>query len=224
MKKILSIFLLAIMIITSLVPTKVYASDDKKVILIDPGHGGIDGGAKSKGGAVEKDINLQISLKLKAILEQNGYIVYMTREEDKGLEESGNTIKEKKREDLNKRRDMKIETKCDLFISIHQNMFPQSKCFGAQVWHSSNEISKKLADNIQESLKTVIDDGNKRVSKPAGDAYLILRDKAECASVLVECGFLSNSSEEQKLQTDGHQCLIVDGIFKGIEEYFKGSI
>ncbi|MDZ5001387.1 N-acetylmuramoyl-L-alanine amidase CwlD, partial [Clostridium perfringens] len=127
----------------------------------------------------------------------------------------------KKREDLKKRRDLKQETKCDVFISIHQNMFPQSKCFGAQIWHSSNDVSKKLADNIQESLKETVKDNNKRVSKPAGDSYLILRDNYEGASVLVECGFLSNPEEEQKLRTEEHQNLIVQGIFLGIEKYFE---
>ncbi|MDZ4941470.1 N-acetylmuramoyl-L-alanine amidase, partial [Clostridium perfringens] len=125
------------------------------------GHGGFDGGAKSKTGIIEKDINLQISLKLKGVLEGKGYKVYLTRDSDTGLEEKGSTIKEKKREDLKKRRDLKQETKCDVFISIHQNMFPQSKCFGAQVWHSSNDVSKKLADNIQESLKETVKDNNK---------------------------------------------------------------
>lgn len=222
MKKLESIFLCMIISFFCFTPIRALAEEtDKKIILIDPGHGGFDGGAKSKSGVIEKDINLQISLKLKAMLEEKGYKVYLTREEDQGLEEKGSTIKEKKREDLKKRRDLKAETKCDVFISIHQNMFPQSKCFGAQVWHASNDVSKKLADNIQESLKETVKDNNKRVSKPAGDSYLILRDKYEGASVLVECGFLSNPEEEQRLQTEEHQDLIVQGISLGIEKYFE---
>jgi N-acetylmuramoyl-L-alanine amidase len=204
------------------IPIKALADDAaQKIILIDPGHGGIDGGAKSKSGVIEKDINLQISLKLKDILEKKGYKVYLTRESDQGLEQKGSTIREKKRDDLKRRRDLKIETKCDVFVSIHQNMFPQAKCYGAQVWHSSNDISKKLADFVQESLKETVKDKNKRVSKPAGDSYLILRDKYEGASILVECGFLSNPEEEQKLKTEEHQNLIVEGISLGIEKYFE---
>ena len=222
MKKLRHILLFTIIAMVYFIPINALADDvSQKIILIDPGHGGIDGGAKSKSGVIEKDINLQISLKLKDILEQKGYKVYLTRESDQGLEQKGSTIREKKRDDLKRRRDLKVETKCDVFVSIHQNMFPQAKCYGAQVWHSSNDISKKLADYVQESLKETVKDKNKRVSKPAGDAYLILRDKYEGASILVECGFLSNPEEEQRLKTEEHQNLIVEGISLGIEKYFQ---
>lgn len=217
--KITSLIILLFMIIC--VPIKVMAADNGKIILIDPGHGGFDGGAKSKNGVIEKDINLQISMKLKANLEEKGYKVYLTRENDESLDNSGTTIKEKKRIDLKKRREMKKETNCDVFISIHQNMFPQQKCYGAQVWHGSNNVSKILADNIQNAIKESVNDNNKRVSKPAGDAYLILRDDYKGASVLVECGFLSNMEEEKKLQTEEHQDLLVKGISLGIEKYFE---
>lgn len=221
MKKFTITSLLIILLTMVLIPIKVMAVTGEKVILIDPGHGGFDGGAKSKSGVIEKDINLQISLKLKENLEGKGYKVYLTRENDESLDNTGSTIKEKKREDLKKRRDMKKEINCDIFISIHQNMFPQEKCYGAQVWHSSNDISKKLADNIQESVKETVKDNNKRVSKPAGDAYLILRDDYKGASVLVECGFLSNMEEEKKLQTEEHQNALIEGISLGIERYFE---
>lgn len=221
MKKFKITSLLIILLTMVLIPIKAMASTGEKVILIDPGHGGFDGGAKSKNGVIEKDINLQICLKLKENLEGKGYKVYLTRENDESLDNTGSTIKEKKREDLKKRRDMKKEINCDIFISIHQNMFPQEKCYGAQVWHSSNDISKKLADNIQESVKEIVKDNNKRVSKPAGDAYLILRDDHKGASVLVECGFLSNMEEEKKLQTEEHQNVLIEGISLGIERYFE---
>ena len=221
MKKVIVAIITCLLIITYIVPVNTFASDNSdKVILIDPGHGGIDGGAKSKTGTIEKDINLQISLKLRDNLEEKGYKVYMTRDEDEGLYQKGNTVREKKREDLNRRVEMKKETECDIFVSIHQNMFPQEKCYGAQVWHGSNDISKKLANNIQESVKETVKDNNKRVSKPAGDAYLILRDDYKGASVLVECGFLSNMEEEKRLQTEEHQNAIVEGISLGIDRYF----
>ena len=221
MKKFKSICLLMLIISIFITPISVKAEENKKIILIDPGHGGFDGGAKSKAGTIEKDINLQISLRLKENLEEQGYIVFLTRESDEDLGNSGKTIREKKREDLKKRRDMKAETKCDVFISIHQNMFQEAKCYGAQVWHSSNEVSKKLADSVQEGIKESANDGNKRVSKAAGDAYLILRDKYEGASILVECGFLSNPDEEKRLQTEEHPNSIVKGISWGINKYFE---
>ncbi len=277
MKKIIIAIITCLIIITYIVPVNAFAVDNSdKVILIDPGHGGIDGGAQSKTGTIEKDINLQIALKLRDNLEEKGYKVYMTRDEDEGLYQKGNTIKEKKREDLNRRvemkketdcdifisihqnkkgykvymtRDedeglyqkgntikekkredlnrrveMKKETDCDIFISIHQNMFPQSKCYGAQVWYASNDNSYNLATVVQDSIKESVKDNNKRVAKAAAEAYLILRDKHEGASILVECGFLSNPDEEARLKSDEHQNLIVEGVSNGIDKYFDGDI
>lgn len=225
MRKVIVAIITCLLIITYIVPVNASTIDNSdKVILIDPGHGGIDGGAKSKTGTIEKDINLQISLKLRDNLEEKGYKVYMTRENDEGLYKKGNTVKEKKREDLNKRVEMKKETECDIFVSIHQNMFPQSKCYGAQVWYASNENSYNLATVVQESIKQSVKDNNKRVAKPAAEAYLILRDKHEGASILVECGFLSNPEEESRLKSDEHQDLIVEGISDGIDKYFDGDI
>lgn len=225
MRKVIVAIITCLLIITYIVPINASTIDNSdKVILIDPGHGGIDGGAKSKTGTIEKDINLQISLKLRDNLEEKGYKVYMTRDNDEGLYEKGNTVKEKKREDLNRRVEMKKETECDIFVSIHQNMFPQSKCYGAQVWYASNENSYNLATVVQESIKQTVKDNNKRVAKPAAEAYLILRDKHEGASILVECGFLSNPDEESRLRSEDHQNLIVEGISDGIDKYFEGDI
>ena len=169
MKKII-VAIFTCLILTSLI-TPAYATvkedESQKIILIDPGHGGIDGGAKSQSGTIEKDINLQIALKLRDNLEEKGYKVCMTRESDEGLYQEGKTVKEKKREDLNKRVSLKTETNCDIFVSIHQNMFPQSKCYGAQVWYASNEKSYELATKVQESIKETVNDNNKRVAKPA---------------------------------------------------------
>lgn len=224
MKKIIFIIINSFLIFLFVFPimTEVEGQTEK-IILIDPGHGGIDGGAKSKNGTIEKDINLQISLKLKNNLEAKGYKVYMTREEDKGLYQNGKTVREKKREDLKKRAEMKKETGCHMYISIHQNMFPQSKCFGAQVWYASNDKSALAANCIQNSLKETVNDNNKRVAKPAGDAYLVLRDNFDGASILVECGFLSNPAEEGRLKSEEHQNLIVEGISLGIDKYFDSK-
>lgn len=196
-------------------------NEAKKIILIDPGHGGFDGGTKSKSGTVEKDINLDIALKLRDVLEEKGYQVYMTRENDESLNNGGDSIKDKKKKDLKKRCDLKVESECDVFISIHQNSFPQSKYYGAQVWYASNDVSKKLAENIQLSLRETIDDGNKRECKSAGEDYRILRDNYEGACVLVECGFLSNPEEDKKLNTNEHQMELVNGITLGIDKYFQ---
>jgi N-acetylmuramoyl-L-alanine amidase len=195
----------------------------QKVVLIDAGHGGIDGGAKSKNGTIEKDINLSISLKLKDYLEKKNYKVCMTRDDDSGLYEKGNSVRDKKVEDLTNRVKLKESTKCDIFVSIHQNMFPQSKYYGAQVWHASNEESKKLGDMIQSMLVETIDKDNKRIAKAAGDQYKILRDNLGIPSVIVECGFLSNANEEELLKTEDYQKKLAEAISYGIDKYFQSK-
>lgn len=220
-KKIFSIIISLTAII--LLVTSTYVSASEKVILIDPGHGGIDGGAKSKAGTIEKDINLAISKCLKEELQAKGYKVEMTREEDIGLYDKAQKIKEKKSEDLLNRCKKKKEVNCDVFISIHQNSFPQSKYYGAQVWHANNEKSKVLADIIQNSLKENIDKNNNRVAKNAEDKYKILRDGNEGANVIVECGFLSNEAEDAKLNTPEYQKKLAEAIAKGVDAYYAAK-
>ena len=206
--------IVAVFIALLIIKVPVMAEEiSKGIVLIDAGHGGIDGGAQSKNGTIEKDINLQISKRLKEKLEKEGYKVYMTREEDKELSP-------KKVKDLEARCKMKIETKCDVFISIHQNKFNSEKCFGAQVWYASNEKSMKLAKYVQDSLKEAVKDNNKRLEKAAKEQHKILRDKYDGACLIVECGFLSNNEEEQRLKSESHQNQIVDGITIGINKYF----
>lgn len=203
---------------------KAVATDAKnKVILIDAGHGGIDGGALSKSGTVEKDINLSISLKLRDILSKQGYKVIMTREEDKGLYTNDGKIRKKKIEDLNNRLKMKNESKCDMFISIHLNMFPEAQYYGAQVWYGSNSNSERLAKVLQDNFKKNINDGNKRVEKPAGQSYKILSGDNPIPQVIVECGFLSNYNEEQLLKSEQYQLTIADIIAKSIDEYYQSN-
>ena len=215
-KKVLLLFCMFCLMFAMPIRANCDESNTQSIILIDPGHGGIDGGAKSKNGTIEKNINLLIATKLKKELENTGYLVYMTREEDLQLDS-------KKVKDLNARCQMKKDTKCDAFISIHQNIFPQASCFGAQVWYASNDNSKLLAEEIQNSLKEAVADKNKRVPKAAREQYRILRDGYEGACVLVECGFLSNYKEEEKLKSDEHQDKIVKGIIDGVNKYFENK-
>ncbi|MGU8299935.1 N-acetylmuramoyl-L-alanine amidase CwlD [Clostridium perfringens] len=223
MKKIIKI--VAIMMISFLVLNisflKVNAEENNKVIVIDPGHGGIDGGAKSENGVIEKDINLSISLKTKAALESKGYKVIMTRSEDVGLYTEGKKVREKKIEDLGNRVKIKKENKCDAFISIHQNMFPQKNCKGAQVWSANNEPSQKLGKIIQQKFKEEVDQNNKREAKVAKKEYKILNDGYEGASVIVECGFLSNPEECELLGKEDYQNKIANTLANAIDEYFK---
>lgn len=191
-----------------------------KIILIDPGHGGMDGGAVSKNGTLEKDINLLISLKVKGSLEKAGYKVFITREEDKGLYENKGTVRNKKNQDLTNRCKMKKETNCDMFISIHLNMFPQSKYSGAQVWYSRDIESKIFARILQKNMVEDLDPQNNRIEKPALDQYKILRDGYDKPAVIIECGFLSNEQEEAKLKTEEYQQKIAETITKSVKEYY----
>ena len=146
----------------------VKAVDKKNItVLLDPGHGGIDSGAVSKDGIMEKDINLKISNKLKDKLLKKGYKVVMTRYDDKGLYTDDGRIRKKKIEDLDNRCKLKEDSKCNMFISIHLNMFPQSKYYGAQVWYSKNENSRKLAAILQKNLVNDLDNNNNRKEKAA---------------------------------------------------------
>lgn len=190
----------------------------KKIILIDPGHGGRDGGGSSKSGIVEKEVNLEISLKLREKLNGMGYEVIMTRDCDKGL--YSDTAKNKKKEDLANRCRLKKDSNCDLFISIHQNMFPESKYYGAQVWYTENPYSKKLARMVQENLKMDLSDNNNRIEKPARDDYRILRCEPEKPGILVECGFLSNPQEAEKLAKNDYQQKLADSLARSVKQYF----
>jgi N-acetylmuramoyl-L-alanine amidase len=198
------------------------ATSEKKVILIDAGHGGYDGGAEGKTGIKEKDINLSISLKLKDRLKAEGFNVAMTREKDEALLDVRNVkYSSKKRQDLANRCKIKKEINPDLFISIHQNHFPQGQYYGSQVWYSSYKESNVLAHLIQENLKIDLDKNNKRVEKPARDDYKILRNNDTMPSVLVECGFLSNYNEEIKLKDELYQDLIAKSLTKSIKTYLE---
>ncbi|MEG1256684.1 N-acetylmuramoyl-L-alanine amidase CwlD [Clostridium sp.] len=192
-----------------------------KIILIDPGHGGIDGGASSKDGTTEKNINLNIGLLLGANLKSQGYKVEITRTDDIGLYTEGKSVKEKKYEDLNKRVSLKEETKCDIFVSIHLNTFPQASCKGAQVWYSNHEGSAELATIIQNNLKTKLDPSNKREAKAAGTQYKVLRGNDTMPGVIVECGFLSNSEECEKLKTEDYQQQIANVLSESISIYLE---
>jgi N-acetylmuramoyl-L-alanine amidase len=195
---------------------------DQKLILIDPGHGGYDGGAEG-GGAKEKNINLSISLLLKEELAKAGFDVIMTREKDEALKMEKSKFRTHKAEDLAARCKIKSDSNCDAFISIHMNTYTESQYFGGQVWYSRYPESRKLAEIIQGNFKKYIDDKNQRKAKPALDAYKMLRSVDTMPGVLVECGFLSNPEEAKKLNSTDYQKKIAESITKAIEEYFKSN-
>lgn len=191
------------------------------VILIDPGHGGMDGGASSSSGTVEKNINLEISKFVQKELEKKGFKVILTREDDCGLYDDEGTVKQKKNQDLSRRCELKKETKCNMFLSIHLNKFPEGKYKGSQVWYSDHEKSKELALLLQQKFKEDIDPNNNRQIKAAGNQYKVLRVNDDMPSVIIECGFLSNYEEEQLLKTEEYQRKLSISIANAVEEYYR---
>lgn len=191
-------------------------------IVVDAGHGNPDGGAVSSDGIEEASLNLQVALKLKETLEENGYKVVMTRTNEENIADSDkqNSIKEIKVSDLSNRVKIANESKADFMVSIHMNKYSDSKYWGWQTFYSKNsENGKELATIIQNSISKNIDRENKRVALPIEGIKIV--DKTNIPVVIVECGFLSNQDDLNLLQTDAYQTAIVKGIFEGIDKFYK---
>ena len=175
------------------------------------GHGGFDPG-KVANGIDEKVINLQIAHKLQLYLEQGGSYVMNTRTED-------NSLSEEKRGDLKERINIANSDDVDMMISIHQNSFPNSSVRGAQVFYYKNSReSRQLAEAIQKRIRDA-DDTNKREAKASGDYYIL--KKSNVPAVIVECGFLSNDMEKEKLQNEKYQEKIAWAIYLGVNDFLS---
>lgn len=189
---------------------------EERTVILDAGHGGSDPGKVGINNALEKEINLEISQKVKALLEAKEIKVIMTRENDEMLCEE--TADNKKREDMKRRTEMINEIRPFLVVSIHQNSFSDASVSGAQVfYYSGSEESEKMAVLMQNALREV-DEQNQREAK-ANDSYYLLK-KTKVPTLIVECGFLSNPEEAEKLVTDEYQDAISNAIVKGIESCF----
>lgn len=201
-------------------------SAEKPVIIIDAGHGGEDGGTQSAEGVLEKDINLSISLKLNKILTRYGFETVMIRETDKMIYDEGySTVRSRKSSDLHNRMKIMEQYPDGIFLSIHQNYFSQSKYSGAQVFYCKSQSgSELLADCIQKSIVSSLQKENTRQIKPCtNDVYLIYN--AVSTAVMVECGFLSNAREAERLSDNTYQYEMALAISKGLVNYLeqKGS-
>ncbi|WP_242848933.1 N-acetylmuramoyl-L-alanine amidase [Syntrophomonas palmitatica] len=184
-----------------------------KIIVVDPGHGGVDSGA-SRGNAVEEEITLAIAKRLTEYLSQAGAMVILLRENESDLagDEFSGRIRDRKRKDMNTRVQKANEANADLFISIHTNAEAGTSWSGAQTFYlAGDEKSKRLAASIQEELKRVL--GNTRRKSAAGN-YFVLK-KTKMPAVIVEVGFISNPAEAVKLRQPGYQSKIAYAIFMG---------
>lgn len=190
------------------------------VIVIDAGHGGEDGGAVANN-VVEKNINLSISNKLRDIFISSGFNVKMIRSSDKMINDSGDTLRERKVSDMKNRLKLFNESENNIVISIHQNKFTQEEYKGSQVFYSTNnKESEKLALSIKTSVKTLIQPDNEREIKPA-DRNIYLLYNSKTPSVIVECGFISNLEEARLLKDSAYQNKIAFAIYSGFLDYYN---
>jgi N-acetylmuramoyl-L-alanine amidase len=200
------------------------ATSDKQVIVLDAGHGGMDGGCSSASGTPEKGINLNILLTLRDMLEVAGYEVDVTRETDTSIHDKGiEGIANQKRSDMDNRLGIFNKNKNAICISIHQNQFTDPKYSGAQMFYSDTvEGSAELAGILQESFVKYIQPENKRETKLCGKE-LFLCYYSENPTVMVECGFLSNPDEAAKLESEDYQKQVAFTIFSAINEYVSAQ-
>lgn len=172
-------------------------------IVIDPGHGGVDGGATSCTGILESQFNLEISLRLRDLFHLLGYKTTMIRTSDISVYTSGDTIGAKKVSDLRQRVRIVSETPGAVLLSIHQNTFSDSRYSGAQIFYGPSGESEALAKAIQQSFTASLNPGSKRNAKKGEGIYLL--QHIACTGALIECGFLSNPAEEANLRDPEYQ-------------------
>jgi N-acetylmuramoyl-L-alanine amidase len=199
-----------------------------KTIVIDPGHGGIDAGAKGRSGVMEKDVVLDIGLRLADLFNRAAVYTVLTRNTDDGLIEPGNRSHANwKRLDLEGRIALATEHNADIYVSIHANSFPEQVWSGAQTfYHSKSDDAKELAIAIQKELVSRLGP-NLRKAK-TGDDYFVLR-KSTMPAVIVEVGFLSNPREEALLAQADYRKQVAEAVFYGtvnylVESYKKGRL
>ena len=200
------------------------------VLVIDPGHGGADGGAVSASGAKESEINLATAVKLRDLAGFFGIDTIMTRQsEEIPYPESAGTIREKKIYDQNSRVELVNSTENAILISIHQNNYPDTSPSGAQVFYSDNDCSVAIAENIKSEFETAIGTEQTRGIKEIGDDIYLFQ-KIDCPAVLVECGFMSNPEDFALLSTESYKnklaLVIVSGYLQSIDDiytYYGGT-
>lgn len=196
---------------------------NQPIVIIDAGHGGFDGGAVADDGTIEKDINLSIAKYLQEYLSFFSIKTIMIREIDCSVEDEGlTTIRQKKSSDLHNRMKVMEETENAIFVSIHQNKYPDGKYSGTQVFYSpkTKDESQLLAQTIQDCIVNTLQKENTRQIKECGTSVFLMYNAVKPA-VLVECGFLSNYQETMLLKSSEYQKKIAFCIAMGIQNYIS---
>ncbi len=189
---------------------------DNRTVVVDPGHGGKDPGMTGADGLEEKGINLEISLKLRDILEKQGFNVVLTRDTDRGLYDED--ASGKKLQDLQRRTELIRKAEPLLTVSIHQNSYSDPDVKGPQVFYfQGSDEGKSLAEAVQKSLNEKLEITDPRSVKGNSSYYLL--KKSPAVTVIAECGFLTNPSEAEKLQDEAYQYKVAEALAEGIEAY-----
>ena len=177
-------------------------------------------GAQSSNGTTEAETNLKIALKVQSLLEQSGATVILTRSDENAIYDiDSKTLKQKKISDIHNRVKIGNESSADIFVSIHLNKIPQQQYDGWQTFYNANSSEgQRLAKLIQSSLNDAIQKENNRVAKSIDNIYIVKH--VEIPITIVECGFLSNPTEEKLLLEDEYQNRLAWGIYNGIIDYF----
>ena len=204
---------------------KTQMESSQMVLFLDPGHGGMDGGAVSSDGTPEKDINLAIALEVKELAEEYGWQVVMTREADESLGDGSGSIRSMKTADLMARREMLKKYQPKVAVSIHLNSFKEDiSVKGAQVfypdgWTDENleQQCKEFAEIVQKNLSDSLDAEKERTALVKSDVFIFKEEV--CPIVIVECGFLSNQEEAELLKSKEYQKTAAEGIMAGITEF-----
>lgn len=191
-------------------------------IILDPGHGGLDGGAVGVNNTVEQGINLAISQKLAQLLRISGFEVILTRETEDSIHDPDvSGAAKQKRSDMYNRKAIIDQHPNALFVSIHQNKFQDPSCKGAQVFYSPNHPqSQDLAQGLQEQFRQLLQPENQRQIK-AADEGLFLLHTAQVPAVLVECGFLSNPEECVALTQEAYQQQVAFVIYLSLLDFYS---
>lgn len=202
-------------------PTKEVGALSNITIVLDAGHGGEDGGCEGHG-LVEKDLNLDITLRIAILLKEQGINVVLTRDSDVLLYDKNSDYQGKKKyQDVRKRLEITNSYENPVLISIHMNSFSQAKYSGLQVWYGEgNPNSKRLADSIQSNVKNILQPTNKRTTKKATSSIFLLNN-ATCPAILIECGFLSNADDARALGDAEYRQNLANVIFNSIMEYIS---
>lgn len=195
-----------------------------QTMVIDAGHGGEDGGAVAPNGTLESAINLDIALRLEALADFWGVSTVMTRSSE-AIEypADADTLSAMKKADQNARIKIIQNTPGAVLISIHQNYYPSAAPWGIQVFFGNVSGSEQLAGITQENLTSQLSPNNRRLASAIDEGIYLMR-KAQCPAILIECGFLSNASELEKLETDSYRLALASVMLASYQQYTEGII